>query len=151
MSDTQVRWRPIDFWPGGTRVTIDAGGTRSSFRVGESLVATVDDTTKQMAIVRNGTLVKTFPVSLGKPEWETPNGTYYVLEKFADIVMDSSTFGLRVDAPEGYRIDVKDAARLSNAGIFVHGAPGSTAAQGARNVTDGGLYTQNDGAQDWQI
>ena len=78
MSDTQVRWRPIDFWPGGTRVTIDAGGTRSSFRVGESLVATVDDTTKQMAIVRNGTLVKTFPVSLGKPEWETPNGTYYV-------------------------------------------------------------------------
>ena len=180
MSDTQVRWRPIDFWPGGTRVTIDAGGTRSSFRVGESLVATVDDTTKQMAIVRNGTLVKTFPVSLGKPEWETPNGTYYVLEKFADIVMDSSTFGLRVDAPEGYRIDVKDAARLSNAGIFVHGAPWSTAAQGARNVshgcinlspanaqwfydnfgsgdpvvvknTDGGLYTQNDGAQDWQI
>jgi lipoprotein-anchoring transpeptidase ErfK/SrfK len=111
---------------------------------------------------------------------ETPNGTYYVLERFADIVMDSRTFGLRVDEPEGYRIDVKDAARLSNAGTFVHGAPWSPAAQGTRNVshgcinlspanaqwfynnfgsgdplvvkkTAGGLYSQNDRAQDWQI
>ncbi len=69
MSDTQVRWRSIDFWPAGTRVNIDAGGTRSSFRVGESLVAIVDDNTKQMTIVRNGTSVKTFPVALGKPGW----------------------------------------------------------------------------------
>jgi len=180
MSDTQVRWRPIDFWPSGTSVNIDAGGTRSSFRVGESLVATIDNDTKQMEIMRAGELVKTFTVSLGKPGWETPNGTYYVLEKFADIVMDSSTFGLRVDAPEGYRLDVEDAVRISNDGIFVHSAPWSVGAQGESNVshgcinlspanaqwfydnfgsgdpvviknTGGGLYTQNDGAQDWQI
>lgn len=179
MSDTQVRWRPIDFWPTDTTVNIDAAGTKSSFRVGESLVATVDNETHQMEIVRNGKLEKTFPVSLGKPGWETPNGTYYALEKSADIVMDSSTFGLRVDAPEGYRLDVKDAVRISNDGIFVHGAPWSVGAQGNSNVSHGcinlspanaqwffdnfgsgdpvvvknsvGTYTQNDGAQDWQI
>ena len=180
MSDAQVRWRPIDFWPAGTTVDIDAGGTKSSFRVGESLIATVDDNTKLMEIVRDGELVKTFPVSLGKPGWETPNGTYYVLANHSEIVMDSSTFGLRVDAPEGYRVDVEDAVRISNDGIFVHGAPWSVGAQGESNVshgcinlspanaqwffdnfgsgdpvvvknTTGGLYTKNDGAQDWQI
>lgn len=81
MSDTQVRWRPIDFWPAGTVVNIDAAGTKSSFRVGDALVATIDDDTHQMQIHRNGVLEKTFPVSLGKPGYETPNGTYYVLEE----------------------------------------------------------------------
>ena len=32
-SDTQVRWRPQDFWPAGTVVNIDASGTKSSFTV----------------------------------------------------------------------------------------------------------------------
>ena len=43
MSDTQVRWRPIDFWPANTTVNIDASGAKSTFRTGESLVATIDD------------------------------------------------------------------------------------------------------------
>jgi hypothetical protein len=42
-SDTQLRWRPQDFWPAGTVVNIDAGGTKSSFTVPEQLVATVDN------------------------------------------------------------------------------------------------------------
>ncbi|TFV57663.1 hypothetical protein E4P42_14815 [Mycobacterium sp. PS03-16] len=181
-SDTQVRWRPQDFWPAGTVVNIDAGGTKSSFTVPEQLVATVDDETKQMEIVRNGVVEKTFPVSMGKSGYETKNGTYYVLEKFEDIVMDSSTYGVPVDDPsgEGYKIKVKDAVRIDNSGIFVHGAPWSEGAQGNSNVshgcinlsaedaqwfydnfgsgdavviknTGGGLYTQPDGASDWQM
>src|SRR5215218_728714 len=93
-SDTQVRWRPQDFWPKGTVVNIDAGGTKSNFRVGDSLVATVDNSTHQMQIMRNGKLEKTFPVSMGKSGHDTNNGTYYVLEKFPDIVMDSATYGV---------------------------------------------------------
>ncbi|ORV06283.1 hypothetical protein AWB94_17170 [Mycolicibacterium canariasense] len=179
MSDTQLRWRPLDFWPANTVVTVDASGTRSSFRTGDALVATIDDATHQMEVMRNGELVKTIPVSLGKPGYETPNGTYYVLEKFADMVMDSSTYGVPIDSPEGYRLKVKDAVRINNAGIFVHGAPWSVADQGKRNVSHGcpnlspadaqwffdnfgsgdpvvvknsvGTYTENDGAQDWQI
>lgn len=179
-SDTQVRWRPQDFWPAGTVVNIDAGGTKSSFSVPEQLVATIDDNTKQMEIMRDGELVKTFPVSMGKSGYETRNGTYYVLEKFKDIVMDSSTYGVPVDDPEGYKLKVKDAVRIDNQGIFVHSAPWSVGAQGNSNVshgcinlapedaewfydnfgsgdpvviknTGGGWYNQPDGASDWQM
>ena len=179
MTDSQVRWRPIDFWPAHTTVTVDAAGTRSSFRTGDALVATIDDKTHQMEIMRNGKLEKTFPVSLGKKGYETPNGTYYVLEKFADIIMDSSTYGVPVNSKEGYKLKVQDAVRIDNSGIFVHSAPWSVADQGKRNVSHGclnlspanaqwffdnfgsgdpvvvknsiGTYNQNDGAQDWQI
>src|SRR5215217_853293 len=67
-SDTQVRWRPQDFWPANTVVNIDASGAKSTFRTGDSLVATIDDKTHQMTIVRNGKLEKTFPVSMGRPD-----------------------------------------------------------------------------------
>ena len=180
-SDTQVRWRPQDFWPQGTIVGIDASGVKSSFRVGDSLVATIDDKTHQMEIMRNGKLEKTFPVSMGKPDGkhETKNGTYYVLEKFPTIVMDSSTYGVPVNSPEGYKLNVQNAVRIDNSGSFVHSAPWSVGDQGKRNVSHGcinlspanaqwfydnfgsgdpvviknskGLYNAPDGASDWQI
>ena len=43
-SPTQLRWRPLSFWPAHTAVTVDAGGTVFSFRTGDTLVATADDT-----------------------------------------------------------------------------------------------------------
>ncbi len=180
-SDSQVRWRPQDFWPAHTTVSIDASGTKSSFRTGDYLVATINDATHEMEVMRNGKLEKTFPVSMGKPDGkhETPNGTYYVLEKFATIVMDSSTYGVPVDSAEGYKLKVQDAVRIDNSGIFVHSAPWSVGDQGKRNVSHGcinlspanaqwfydnfgsgdpivvknsvGTYTKNDGAQDWQL
>ena len=130
VSDTQVRWRPQDFWPANTVVNIDASGAKSSFRVGESLVATIDNKNLKMEIMRNGKLDKTFPVSMGKKGHDTPNGTYYVLEKFADIVMDSSTYGVPVDSADGYKLKVQDAVRIDNSGTFVHSAPWSVGSQG---------------------
>ena len=117
---------------------------------------------------------------MGKSGYETRNGTYYVLEKFADIVMDSSTYGVPVSDDEGYKIKVQDAVRIDNSGIFVHSAPWSVGSQGESNVshgcinispanaqwfydnfgsgdavviknTDGGLYDLPDGASDWQM
>lgn len=148
-SDSQVRWRPQDFWPAGTVVNIDAGGTKSSFTVPEQLVATVDDSTHQMTIVRNGKVEKTFPVSMGKPDGkhETKNGTYYVLEKMASIVMDSSTYGVPVNSPEGYKLTVQDAVRIDNSGSFVHSAPWSVGDQGKRNVSHGCINLSPDNAQ----
>jgi lipoprotein-anchoring transpeptidase ErfK/SrfK len=181
MSPTQVRWRPIDFWPANTAVNIDAAGTRSSFRTGDSLVATADDATHQMTIVRNGVVVQTFPMSMGMSagNHQTPNGTYYVLEKMPTVVMDSSTYGVPVNSPNGYKVTVSDAVRMDNSGNFVHSAPWSVGDQGKRDVSHGcinlsptnakwffdnfgsgdpivvknsvGTYTTNDGAQDWQI
>lgn len=110
MSPTQVRWRPFEFWPANTAVNIDAAGTKSSFRTGDSLVATADDATHQMTITRNGVVQKTFPMSMGMVSGghQTPNGTYYVLEKFATVVMDSSTYGVPVNSAQGYKLTVSD-------------------------------------------
>ena len=179
-TDTQVRWRPYAFWPTGTVVNIDASGAKSSFRVGDTLVATVDDKTHQMTVTKNGAVEKTFPVSMGKPDGkhETKNGTYYVLEKFPDIIMDSATYGVPNTSPEGYKLKVQWAVRIDNSGAFVHSAPWSVADQGKRNVSHGcinlapdnakwfydnfgsgdpiviknsvGTYNNPDGADDWQ-
>lgn len=181
VTDTQLRWRPQDFWPSNTTVNIDAAGTKSSFRTGDYLVATVDDKAHQMQVMRNGKLEKTFPVSMGKPDGkhETKNGTYYVLEKFPDIIMDSATYGVPNTSPEGYKLKVKDAVRIDNSGGFVHSAPWSVSAQGKSNTSHGcinlspenakwfydnfgsgdpvviknsvGSYTNPDGASDWQM
>ena len=181
MSPTQLRWRPLEFWPANTVVNIDAAGTKSSFRTGESLVATADDATHQMTITRNGTVVQTFPMSMGMSagHHQTPNGTYYVLEKMPSVVMDSSTYGVPTDSSWGYKVTVNDAVRIDNSGNFVHSAPWSVGDQGKRDVSHGcinlspanakwfydnfgsgdpvvvknsvGAYTQNDGAQDWQM
>jgi lipoprotein-anchoring transpeptidase ErfK/SrfK len=181
MSPTQVRWRPLEFWPANTAVNIDAAGTKSSFRTGDSLVATADDATHQMTITRNGVVEKTFPMSMGMSagHHQTPNGTYYVLAKMPSVVMDSSTYGVPVNSSWGYKVTVDLAVQIDNSGNFVHSAPWSVSDQGKRDVSHGcinlsptnakwffdnfgsgdpvvvknsvGSYTQNDGAQDWQM
>jgi lipoprotein-anchoring transpeptidase ErfK/SrfK len=179
MSDRQVRWRPFDFWPARTTVNIDAAGSMSSFTTGDALIATADNATHQMTITRNGNVEQTFPMSMGKPGHDTPDGTYYVQDKFSDIVMDSATYGVPDDSADGYRVHVQLAVQFDNSGNFVHSAPWSVADQGKRNVSHGcinispsnakwffdnfgigdpivvtnsvGSYTQNDGGQDWQI
>jgi lipoprotein-anchoring transpeptidase ErfK/SrfK len=178
-SDTQLRWRPLNFWPANTNVFIDAAGTKSTFHTGDALVATADNTTHQMTITRNGTVVQTYPMSMGKTGHDTPNGTYYVLERFASIVMDSATYGVPSTSAQGYKLTVQNAVRIDNSGNFVHSAPWSVGDQGKRNVSHGcinlapaaaqwfydnfgtgdpvivknsvGSYTQPDGASDWQI
>ena len=179
MSDRQVRWRPFDFWPAQTTVNIDAAGTKSSFTTGDALIATADNATHQMTITRNGNVEQTFPMSMGKPGHDTPDGTYYVQDKFSDILMDSETYGVPGDSPDGYRVHVQLAVQFDNSGNYVHSAPWSVADQGKRNVSHGcinispsnakwfydnfgigdpivvtnsvGSYTRNDGGQDWQI
>jgi lipoprotein-anchoring transpeptidase ErfK/SrfK len=179
MNDSQVRWRPLSFWPAHATVNIDAAGAKSSFTTGDQLVATADNATHQMTIARNGNVVQTFPMSMGMPGHDTPNGTYYVLEKFPDVLMDSATYGVPNTSAQGYKVHVQLAVRFDNSGNFVHSAPWSVGDQGKRNVSHGcinispsnakwfydnfgsgdpivvknsvGSYTQNDGAQDWQI
>jgi lipoprotein-anchoring transpeptidase ErfK/SrfK len=162
-SDTQLRWRPLNFWPANTIVNIDAGGTKSNFHTGDSLIATADNTTHQMTITRNGTVVQTYPMSMGKTGHDTPNGTYYVLERFPSIVMDSATYGVPSTAAQGYKLTVQNAVRIDNSGNFSHGCINLAPAAAQwfyDNFGSGdpvivknsvGTYTQPDGAQDWQV
>jgi lipoprotein-anchoring transpeptidase ErfK/SrfK len=139
MTPTQLRWRPLSFWPANTAVNIDAGGTRSSFRTGDSLIATADDATHQLTVTRNGTVEKTIPMSMGMSagNHQTPNGTYYVQEKMPSVVMDSSTYGVPVNSTYGYKVTVELAVRFDNVGDFVHSAPWSVDDQGKRDVSHG--------------
>ncbi|WP_415847061.1 L,D-transpeptidase, partial [Tsukamurella strandjordii] len=102
-------------------------------------VALADDATKQITIWRNGEVVKTMPTSMGSDKHPTPNGTYYTMEKKRDMYMDSSTYGVPVNSPEGYRTYVEYATRMSWSGIFVHAAPWSVNQQGVSNVSHGCL------------
>lgn len=180
MTPTQLRWRPLSFWPAHTAVTVDAGGTVTNFQTGDTLVATADDATHQLTITRNGTVEKTFPMSMGMTagNHQTPNGTYYVQDKKASVVMDSSTYGVPVNSTYGYKVTVEDAVRFDNVGDYVHSAPWSVDDQGKRDVShgcinisptnakwffdnfgpgdpiivknsSGGDYKKNDGSADW--
>jgi lipoprotein-anchoring transpeptidase ErfK/SrfK len=147
INDTQVRWLPNEFYPAHTSVTVEAGGARADFSTGDSVITTADDATKTITIMRNGEVVKTMPTSMGKPGHETPNGTYIVGEKFRDMYMDSSTYGVPVDSEEGYRTYVEYATRISYSGIFVHAAPWSVWAQGSEDTSHGCLNVSTEDGQ----
>ena len=110
-------------------------------------VSVADAATHTMTVHDGDQVVQTYPMSAGSNANPTRNGPHVVLESFADITMDSSTFGLAVDAPGGYRTDVKYAVRISNNGEFVHAAPWSVGSQGNANVSHGCINLSTDRAK----
>ena len=118
-------------------MNIDAAGTTSSFTTGDALVATADNNTHQMTITRNGNVEQIFPMSMGKPGHDTADGTYYVQDKFSDIVMDSETYGFRTTRQRATACTSSLRVQIDNSGNFVHSAPWSVADQGNRNVSHG--------------
>ena len=150
-SDQRVIWRPKEHWQSGTTVTVHAeiygqdlgngifGSQDKSFEltVGDKVVAVADGQTHTMTVQVNGATVKTYEISMGDAAHPTPKGTYTVMADHTDYVMDSSTYGLPVDAPGGYKLTVDYATRLSWSGIFFHSASWSVWAQGERNVSHG--------------
>ena len=85
------------------------------------------------------------PASMGRPEYPTPVGTYTVLAKERDVVMDSSSVGIPVDAPDGYLLAVDYAVRITSRGLFVHSAPWAENSLGYENVSHGCVSLSPDG------
>jgi lipoprotein-anchoring transpeptidase ErfK/SrfK len=153
-SDTEVHWRPKTYWKAGTKVALDTDlrgvslgpGTYGSvnadrhiaFAIGASHVSVADAKTHRMKVYVNGKLTKNFPASLGKEVAGryTHSGVHIVTDKKRSMTMDSTTYGLALDAG-GYRTHVEFATRISNSGEFVHSAPWSVAQQGSSNVSHG--------------
>ncbi|MDL9938410.1 L,D-transpeptidase [Gordonia sp. ABSL1-1] len=100
-------------------------------------IALADDATHKITWWHNGEVVKTMPISMGTDKHPTPNGVYHTKEKYRDMYMDSSTYGVPVDSAEGYRTYVEYATRMSWDGIFIHAAPWSVAQQGRSNASHG--------------
>jgi lipoprotein-anchoring transpeptidase ErfK/SrfK len=153
LNNREVRWRPEHFWKPGTAVNVavntygvDLGdglfgedNLSTHFTIGDEVIATADDTTKMVTVRINGEVAKIMPTSMGKDSTPTANGTYLVGERFKHIIMDSSTYGVPVNSPNGYRTDVDWATQISYSGVFVHSAPWSLGAQGHTNTSHGCL------------
>ncbi|KDE96962.1 hypothetical protein Y900_030490 [Mycolicibacterium aromaticivorans JS19b1 = JCM 16368] len=63
------------------------------------------------------------------------------------LVMDSSTYGVPVNSPDGYRTEVNWATQMSYSGIYVHSAPWSVGSQGRNNVSHGCLNVSPENAK----
>ena len=161
LNNREVRWRPAAYWTPGTTVDVavntygvDLGDglfgqedVTTRFTIGDEVITTVDDSTKTLTVKRNGEVIKTMPVSMGKNSTPTNNGTYIVGDRFGHIVMDSSTYGVPVNSPNGYRTEVDFATQISYSGIFVHAAPWSVGSQGYSNVSHGCINVSTSNAQ----
>lgn len=159
--DNEVHWRPKDYWKSGTKITVNAAiygkalgpnlfgkeDRKSAITIGNKVVAVADGATKQMTVSVNDQVVKTIPISMGKPRHETPNGIYTVMTEQQNYTMDSGTYGVPADSPGGYRTKVAVASRLSNSGIFYHSAPWSVRQQGNSNVSHGCLNMSTENAR----
>lgn len=153
LSNREVRWRPESYWAPGTTVTVDVkaygrdlgdglfgqSDVHSSFTIGDAVIIDVDDNTKTVVVNRNGSAIMSMPTSMGKDSTPTPNGVYTIGDRFDHMIMDSSTYGVAADSPQGYRTPVDWATRMSYSGIFFHSAPWSLGDQGVRNVSHGCL------------
>ncbi len=151
LSDSEVHFRPSQYWPANTDVTLDAQlygvdfgdgvwGEKNrtiDFSIGDRHVSVADAATHTMDVYDGDELVQSWPMSAGGPEFPSRNGPHVVTELNRDRVMDSSTYGVPVDSPNGYRTPVEYAVRLNNNGEFVHAAPWSVAEQGTANVSHG--------------
>jgi lipoprotein-anchoring transpeptidase ErfK/SrfK len=161
LNNREVRWRPEHFWKPGTNVNVavntygvDLGdgvfgqdNARSHFTIGDEVIATADDNTKMVTVRVNGEVVKTMPTSMGKDSTPTASGTYILGVRFAHMIMDSSTYGVPANSPNGYRTEVDFATQMSYSGVFVHSAPWSVGAQGHTNTSHGCLNVSPSNAQ----
>jgi lipoprotein-anchoring transpeptidase ErfK/SrfK len=144
---SRVHWRPKDYWPVGTTVTMAAhlyglnmgtagfGKTNltTAFTIGRSQIVKADARSHRIQVVRDGQVAMDLPASYGAdtdPRRITRSGTHIVMGKSETVLMSNPDFGYN-DVPEHW------AVRISNNGEFIHANPLSVSAQGKRNVTHG--------------
>ncbi len=152
-SESELHWRPRDFWPAHTDVHLDVDftglhlgdgvwgvdGRTVDFDIGDAHVSRVDAATHTMDVKINGKTERSFPISTGRdgPDTETRSGIHVVNEKSELVVMDSATIGIPEGDPRYYKVDAEWSVRISNSGEFVHSAPWSVGSQGQANVSHG--------------
>ena len=148
ISPTEVHFRPKVYWKANSTIAyrIQAGGLPMGdgyygsadlsvdIKTGPSFVMSVDNKTKKMTVTKDGKVIKTLPVSLGKASTPSSSGTMVVIEKFK-----KTTFNTMDDPnPKNrYITDIDWAQRLTWGGEYIHAAPWSEGQQGKVNVSHG--------------
>ncbi|MCX4765092.1 Ig-like domain-containing protein [Streptomyces sp. NBC_01275] len=144
----RLDFRPEKYWKAGTKVTVKLNldgvegrkgvyGKQSktvSFTIGRDQVSVVDAKKHTMKVMQEGKVVKTIPVTTGKPGYATWNGQMVMSEKFTVTRMNGDTVGYDGE----YDIkDVPHAIRLTDSGTFVHGNYWGGGAFGNYNASHG--------------
>ncbi|MQY10488.1 putative L,D-transpeptidase LppS [Streptomyces sp. RB5] len=156
----RIDYRPREYWKAHTKVTltmhlagVDAGGgvygTQErvvDFSIGDAVTSTMDVNKKTLTLERNGKVVRTVPVSSGKPGFETWNGTMVVLSKVPTIRMNSESVG--IFGSEAYDLGaVKWDVQLTTSGTYVHAAPWNEGKFGRVNGSHGCIGMSTSTAQ----
>jgi len=151
ISDTQIAFRPREFWPADATVTVTANlrGVEAApgvfgdddqiatWRTTRSQVLYVDAQALTLRFLRDGLVIRTIPVTVGKDGFETMSGTKVVMTREPKRVMDTSTAGVPDDDPNAYRVKVKYAMRLTWSGEFFHASPWAADDWGVRRSSHG--------------
>jgi lipoprotein-anchoring transpeptidase ErfK/SrfK len=144
-SDTEVHYRAKDWWQPGTKLSVrvatgglplggnayGASDVTLHASIGDKLVMSVDDATHMMTVTQNDRVLKTIPVSLGKPSKPTSSGTMVVMTKNESELFVSNEPG------DSYRATVFWTQRVTWGGQYIHAAPWSEGEQGRTNVSHG--------------
>ena len=146
LNDSVVQWNPEGFWPAHSKITVTAGGASTSFETAASVVGVADISAHTFTVSIDEQVVREMPASMGKSKYPTPVGSFSVLRKERTVVMDSRTIGIPLDDPEGYRLNVEYAVRITSGGVYVHSAPWSLGSQGYANVSHGCINLSPDNA-----
>jgi lipoprotein-anchoring transpeptidase ErfK/SrfK len=147
----ELHFRPKEYWQPGTKLTLRAplggmpiGGKWYGDRdltvnatVGRKFLMEVENKTHQLTVTQDGQVVRTIPVSNGRPANPSASGHFIIMIKNEWEWFDSSSFGVPSDSKEGYRLKVYWPQRITWDGEYLHSAPWSVGDQGKRNVSHG--------------
>ncbi len=146
LSNQILQWQPDSFWPAHSPISVTAGGFSTSFETGSAVVGVADIDAHTFTVSIDDQVVRQMPASMGKPKHPTPIGSFTALAKEKSVVMDSRTIGIPLSDPEGYKLTVADAVRVTWGGVYVHSAPWSVGSQGNANVSHGCINLSPDNA-----
>jgi lipoprotein-anchoring transpeptidase ErfK/SrfK len=147
LNDRVLRWTPSEFWPAHSTISLSVGGAKTSFETGGATVGVANISNHTFTVSMDGELLREMPASMGKYGHATPVGNFTALEKQSTVIMDSRTIGIPLDDPEGYKLTVYDAVRVTWGGVYVHGAPWSEGSQGYENVSHGCINLSAENAE----
>lgn len=155
LNNEVAQWVPDHFWPAHSTIALSVGGASAEIKTGPAVlgVANISDHTFTVSVdgVPSGPSQQlptphhqphygepgVMPASMGRPHFPTPVGLYTVLSKDRTVIMDSSSVGVPLTDPEGYKTPVEYATRISSRGLFVHAAPWAVQSLGRENVSHG--------------
>ena len=144
-----LAFRPKDYWPAGTQVSLDAHLTgvegapgtyatsdlTQSFNIGDSVIAYVSPASHRAQIYKNGHEVYNWPISTGQPGDDTPDGNFLTIDKGNPVEMKPAD--IPKGAPGYYDVQVYNSVRFTWSGDYMHAAPWSVGSQGSSNVSHG--------------